>query len=90
MSTEETSNPSLLERILAYATVAIIAVALLSFFATLIVGLNDREVIATGMWPFVYGFSLIGLPVGFLLLIVMLILAQRRRSRDARNQQRKS
>lgn len=84
MSTEDSSTPSLFERILAFATVTVIGVALLSFFATLIVGLADRQAAAEGLWPIVYGVSLIGLPIGFLLLIVLLVLAQRRRSRDAR------
>lgn len=78
------STPSLLERILAYASLAIIATALLSFFVTLIVGMNDREAMAEGLWPFVYGISLIGLPVGFVLLILLLILSQRRRRADFR------
>lgn len=78
------STPSLLERILAYASLAIIATALLSFFVTLIVGMNDREAMAEGLWPFVYGISLIGLPVGFVLLILLLFLSQRRRRADFR------
>ncbi|MBK0420484.1 hypothetical protein JD292_00080 [Leucobacter sp. CSA2] len=82
----ETSSPSLIERILAYASLSIIVVALLSFFATLIVGLNDREAMAEGLWPFVYGISLIGLPIGFVLLILLLIISQvRRRAEFRRN-----
>ncbi|GAA1572011.1 hypothetical protein ACIFOC_01088 [Leucobacter aridicollis] len=84
MSTEETSTPSLFERILAYATVSIIVVALGSFFATLIVGMSNRQAVAEGFWPVVYGISLFALPIGFVMLIVLLLVAQRRRSRDAR------
>ncbi|MGO2140867.1 MAG: hypothetical protein ACTH30_10690 [Leucobacter sp.] len=84
MSTEETSNPSLFERILAWATVSIIVVALGSFLATLIVGMSNRQAVAEGFWPVVYGISLFALPAGFVLLIILLVLAQRRRSRDAR------
>ncbi|WP_255572786.1 hypothetical protein [Leucobacter tenebrionis] len=83
MSTEP-SSPSLLERILAYASLTIIAVALLSFFATLIVGMNDRYAMAEGLWPFVYGISLFGLPVGFVLLILLIVLSQRRRRAEFR------
>lgn len=83
MSTEP-STPSLLERILAISSLSIIAVALLSFFATLIVGMNDRQAMAEGLWPFVYGVSLIGLPIGFVLLILLLILTQARRRREFR------
>ncbi|KIP51830.1 hypothetical protein [Leucobacter komagatae] len=84
MSTEDISTPSLFERILAYATVTIIVIALGSFFATLIVGMNDRQAVAEGLWPVVYGISLLALPVGFVLLVVLLVVAQRRRSRAVR------
>ncbi|WP_336659023.1 hypothetical protein [Leucobacter sp. USHLN153] len=83
-SPAESSSPSLVERVLAYASLAIIAVALISFFGTLIVGLNDREALAQGFWPVVYAISMIGLPIGFALLILLLILSQRRRRADAR------
>ena len=83
----ETPTPTLLERLLAYASLSIIAVALLSFFATLFIGLNDRKAMAEGLWPFVYGFSLIGLPIGFALLVTLLIVSQahRRRSMQRRS-----
>ena len=86
MTSEDSSNPSVIERILAYATVAIIVIALGSFFTTLIVGMTDRYAVAEGLWGFVFGISLIGLPIGFALLIVSLVLAQRRRRRDLRRQ----
>lgn len=82
MSTEETSSPSILERILAFTSLAIIAVALLSFFVTLIVGMADRGAMAEGLWPIVYGISIIGLPIGFVLLMVLLIVSGRRRKAE--------
>jgi len=81
---EESSSPSLLERLLAYASLSIIGVALLSFFATLIVGLNDREAMAEGLLSIVYGISLIALPVGFVLLVLLLIVSGRRRRAEFR------
>jgi hypothetical protein len=83
----ETNTPSRLERLLAYASLTIIAVALLSFFVTLIVGMNNREVLAAGLWPFVYGISIFGLPTGFVLLFTLLILSQVRRRREFRQNQ---
>lgn len=83
MSTSETGNPSLLERILAFASLSIIAAALLSFFVTLIIGLNDREAMTEGWLPIVYGISIFALPVGFVLLVLLLIVAQQRRKREA-------
>lgn len=83
MSTEDHSNPSLFERILAYLTVAVIIVALGSFFSTLIVGLNDREAATGGFAQVAYAISLFALPIGFVFLVLLLILAQIRRKRDA-------
>ena len=83
MSTSDSGNPSLLERILAIASLSIIGAALLSFFVTLIIGLNEREAMASGWLPIVYGVSIYALPVGFVLLVALLIIAQRRRKREA-------
>lgn len=80
----ETHPPTLIERILAFTSLSIIAIALLSFFVTLIVGMNDRKAMAEGLWPAVYGISLIGLPIGFVLLIALLIISQSRRRREFR------
>lgn len=85
MSTQQSSPPpSLAERILAYASLTIIGVALLSFFATLIIGMIDRHAVAEGFLNVVYGISLIGLPIGFALLIVLLVVSQRRRRAELR------
>lgn len=80
----ESSTPTLLERILAFSSITIIAVALLSFFVSLIVGLNDRFAMAEGLGPIVYGISIIGLPIGFVLLIALLVVSQIRRRREFR------
>lgn len=85
-------TPSRVERLLAYVTLAIIAVAVISFFVTLIVGMNNREVLADGIWPFVVALTYVGLPIAFVLLILLLILSMRRRGKenasDARTRQR--
>ncbi|MFV0434354.1 MAG: hypothetical protein ACK5LO_10275 [Leucobacter sp.] len=83
---QETDSPSLLERILAYASLTIIAVALLSFFASLIIGMNDRQAMAEGLWPIVYGISMIGLPIGFVLLVLLFIVTHRRRRAEFRRE----
>lgn len=82
MSTSESGTPSLIERILAVASLSIIGAALLSYFVTLIIGLNNREAMAEGWLPIVYGISIYALPVGFVLLVALLIVAQRRRKRE--------
>lgn len=75
MSTEHNESPkfSLFERILAYLAVAIMVVAVLAYITTLIVGLSGgRELLADSLWPFIVGLSYVGLPVGFVLLVILL------------------
>lgn len=81
---EEEPPASLIERVLAYASFSIIVVAVFSFIVTLVVGLIDRTALAAGMWPFVVGVSYVGLPIGFVLLIVLLFMSYRRRGREQR------
>lgn len=81
MSNQE--KHSVLERILAYAAVSIIVIAVASFITTLIVAMvAGREVLAQGMWQVVTFISYVGLPVGFLLVITLLIMNFRRRGRE--------
>ena len=88
MSTSN-SNPSLLERILAYATLTIVLVAVASYITTLIVGMNDREALALGLWPFITWLATVGLPIGFVLLLALLGINMTRRSREhARSSER--
>lgn len=76
------STPSLLERILAFATLAIIIIAVVSYFITIIVGMNDREALAGGLWQFVTWLAYVGLPIGFVLLLALLGVSMGRRSRE--------
>jgi len=74
---------SVLERILAYASVTIIVVAVASYLTTLIVAMvADREVLAEGIWQVVTIISYYGLPIGLLLLIVLLIINYTRRGKE--------
>ena len=89
MSPEE-SNPSLTEKVLAYSALSIIALAIISFFATLIAALVgvEREVLAEGFWPVVTWIGYVGLPIGFLLIITLLIITRRRRKSELRGKTR--
>ncbi|MDA3147467.1 hypothetical protein JSO19_08745 [Leucobacter sp. UCMA 4100] len=89
MSTE-TNNPSLVEKVLAYSSLSIIALAIISFFATLIAALVgvERQVLAEGFWPVVTWIGYVGLPIGFVLIMTLLILTRRRRKREFLNEQR--
>ena len=70
-----------LETGLAYAATILIAVSILSIFATLLAALFEAQTIP----PLIVQLPLIGLPVGFLLIILLLILSVIRRSKENRN-----
>ncbi len=64
---------SVAERVLAYAAFAIIVIAVAAYLTTLIVAMvAGREVLAASLWPAVVWISYVGLPVGFVLLMVLL------------------
>lgn len=84
MSADATPSPkySVFERMLAYAAVIIMVLAVLSYITTLIVGMvAGREALAGSLWPVVVGISYVGLPVGFVLLIVLLGMSYAKRGR---------
>lgn len=89
MSTES-NNASVLEQILAYAALTIIGVAVVSFFATLIAALSgvDQSVLTDGFWPFITWLGYVGLPIGFVLIITLIIITRRRRKREFLDEQR--
>ena len=76
-----------LERVLAYMVAAVILVSLASFVALIAAtgaGLG-REEFATGFWPIVTIMPLIGLPIGFVLIIALLVVSAVRRGRAAKD-----
>lgn len=88
--TEEDDAP-LIERILAISALSLIALAVLSYIATLVVAMVGNRVLLTeSMWPIVVWISYVGLPLGFVLLIVLLVTNMRRRSRQQRSGQSRS
>ena len=75
------------ERVLAYMVAATIGISILAFLAVMIgtlagVGANDG--FSQGAWPVILVLPLIGLPLGFILLITLLILNGVRRARESR------
>lgn len=82
---EDTPKFSLFERVLAYAATALIVLAVAAYLTTLIVGMvAGREALAASLWPLVVGISYVGLPVGFVLLVVLLAINYRRRGSGRR------
>ena len=75
------------ERILAYMVAGTVGASIIAFFAVMIGTLanqGDAGWADEGIWPFVLVFPLIGLPIGFLLLVALLIVNGVRRSRASR------
>lgn len=65
----------------------VIGASILAFIAVLIgtvAGAGADDGFSQGIWPFVFIFPMIGLPLGFLLIIALMIISSRRRSRAAR------
>jgi len=76
-----------LERTLAYMVAGVILLSLASFVA-LIIGTAsglERGDFAVGIWPVVTIMPLIGLPIGFVLIIVLLVVSAVRRGRAAKD-----
>ncbi|WP_366937580.1 multidrug ABC transporter ATPase [uncultured Microbacterium sp.] len=81
------TTASRLDRILAFMSLGIAAASIICFFAIMIgtaVGMKQADY-ATGLWPVVAMFPLIGLPIAFLLILALLITTFVRRSRAARD-----
>ncbi|QEO15325.1 multidrug ABC transporter ATPase [Agromyces intestinalis] len=75
------------ERILAYMVAGTVGVSIVAFFAVMIGTLanaNTTGWIQEGIWPFVVMLPWFGLPLGFLLLIALLIVNGVRRGRESR------
>jgi hypothetical protein len=76
------------ERILAYMFVGIVGLSILAFIAVMIgtfAGVGENDGFSQGIWPIVLTLPLIGLPLGFLLLIALLIINGVRRARESRS-----
>lgn len=75
------------ERVLAYMVAATIGISILAFLAVMIgtlAGVGADDGFSQGVWPVILVLPLIGLPLGFILLIALLILNGVRRARESR------
>ena len=75
------------ERVLAYMVAGIVVMSLASFIALIAAtgaGLG-RDDFAQGIWPAITILPLIGLPIGFVLIIVLLVVSAVRRGRAAKD-----
>lgn len=75
------SEPSRWERILATMVASIVGVSVLAFFAIIIgtwTGMESDDFLS-GIWPTLTLLPLFGLPLGFVLIIALLVVSTRRR-----------
>lgn len=75
------------ERVLAYAIAALVVLSLVSFIADIagtVGGAADNNGFGEGLWPVVLIFPLVALPLGFVLVITLLVTSFVRRGREAR------
>ncbi len=61
-----------------------IGLAVLSIFAILIATIAQAD-LSGGLWPVVRVLPLVGLPIGFLMLISLIVISAIRRGREAKD-----
>lgn len=87
MSSQTPEPTRRLERVFAYMVAAVIGASILAFIIVIIgtvVGAGADDGMSQGAWPFIFMFPLVGLPIGFVLIIALMIISSVRRSRGAR------
>ncbi len=62
-----------------------IGLSLIAFFTVVIATATGVRDFTAGIWPVVIVLPMVGLPIGFLLIIVVLVMTFIRRSRDAKD-----
>ncbi|TFB82608.1 hypothetical protein E3O25_03200 [Cryobacterium sp. TMT1-3] len=75
------------ERVLAYMVASVVGLSILAFLAVIIataMGVGDNDGFSRGIWPPIFILPLYGLPVGFVLIIALMVSVGARRSREAR------
>ncbi|MFC4139805.1 MULTISPECIES: multidrug ABC transporter ATPase [unclassified Microbacterium] len=74
------------DKVLAYTALGLAGASVLCFFAIIIgtaTGM-EQEAFAQGIWPFVAGLPLYGLPIAFVMIIALLIMSMVRKGRAAK------
>ncbi|WP_298119153.1 hypothetical protein [uncultured Aurantimicrobium sp.] len=82
MATNDTYEATRLERILGTMVVAIVGVSILAFLAIVTAGITQLD-LTSPFGQFVLVLPGVGLPIGFILMISLLIINMVRRRRDA-------
>lgn len=85
MAKETPPSDNRTERILSYMVASAIGLSIISFFAVIIGTAAGVRDFGEGIWGMVTLLPVVGLPIGFILIIVVLILSFRRRAREAKD-----
>jgi uncharacterized membrane protein len=85
MVSPSSSETTRLERVLAAMVAASIGLTLVCFAATLIASATGTTDFGAGIWPAVVILPLIGLPVGFVLLVILVVINWSRRRASTPN-----
>ncbi|MEB4614131.1 hypothetical protein [Leucobacter sp. M11] len=83
----DTPTATRFERVLAYLIVTVMALAVISFLFVLVtawVSGVDSTIYDAWYWPAVTFISMYGLPVGFVLIVILLITSMSRRKKANR------
>jgi len=75
-----------LDRTIAYTALTLAALSVICFFVIIIgsaVGM-DQDSFAGGLWPLIAGIPLYGLPIAFVMIIVLLVMSFVRKGRAAK------
>jgi hypothetical protein len=83
VSTPSTSTPSRVERILAFMLIGVFGASVIALFVVLIATWAGTNV-GGGAWPVVAMTPYFGLPLAFVLLFALLVIATVRRARSAK------
>lgn len=87
MTNQTPHAASRLERILAYMVAGVVGLSILAFLAVIIgtaAGAGANNGFGQGVWPLILALPLFGLPIGFVLIIVLMVMTGMRRAREAR------
>jgi len=87
MDRQTPTEASALQRVLAYGAMALIGFALVTIgviLAATAAGAGADHGFEKGAWPVIVNLPIVALPLGFLLIIVLLVMSGARRSRQGR------
>jgi TRAP-type C4-dicarboxylate transport system permease small subunit len=84
VSDVENTPPSRVQRSLTFMIAAVIGLSVLAFVALLIGMATQTLDYDNQLWQVVFFVPYFGLPIGFVLIFVLLIISIRRRRQDAR------